>query len=91
MRMTFILVEAVDGMLAKAQQATCEDCGCDTFHMFQIAGQQHPHYQCSKCGGSYCQEGECVIPKEAIVNPDERCVQCERRYRFCICADRIGT
>ena len=32
-------------------------CGQDRFHVFQLAGQQHPHLQCCSCGTSYCAGG----------------------------------
>ena len=52
-------VAPVEGQVAK-----CEECDGIEFIIFQIDGQDHPHFQCVECGVSYCQlGGECNLGK----------------------------
>ncbi len=34
-------------------------CGHNEFFVFQVAGQDHLHYQCVACDTSYCLHGKC--------------------------------
>jgi len=49
----------LDGERIKAQLATCEECGGDKWYMFMIVDQDHSHFQCVRCGTSYCPDGVC--------------------------------
>jgi hypothetical protein len=59
---TVVAAREGDEQQRDAMAAVCE-CGPhysnDRFHVFQIAGQNHFHLQCSRCGTSYCPQQEC--------------------------------
>ena len=36
----------------------CDECGCDSFRLFYLEGNQHIHYGCSSCGKGFCNDPE---------------------------------
>lgn len=53
------VMAAVDGERRAAKLATCEECACDKWFVFQVVGQDHSHFQCVECGTSFCPDGAC--------------------------------
>lgn len=52
-----IVVTDMHGSDKPALMAVCE-CGNNTFVVFQLEGQDHPHLQCAMCDETYCEKGE---------------------------------
>ena len=67
-----------------ADQMECDVCGQQTFHIFQVVGQKHPHYVCAECATPFCPFGEDCKPP--MPDPDERCPWCPNRMRHCRCS-----
>lgn len=50
-------VQDKDGNEVFAEKAICPQCEHDQFMILVIRG--HNHLQCTQCGTSYCQNGQC--------------------------------
>ena len=49
-------------MSKPAKLSVCGKCGCNTWMIYHVEGDQHPHLQCANelCAETYCAgEGEC--------------------------------
>lgn len=54
---TVEIISRADGQRLKARLFFCPDCDGQMFFMYMPEGSNHPHYQCSGCGTTYCAQG----------------------------------
>jgi hypothetical protein len=74
-----IKIQARDGsdMDALAQLMICEECSCESFHIYSLDGHSHPHLQCCECGATYCTGGkECALVQPPIDTSTYKCRAC---------------
>ncbi len=51
---TVEIVAQADGTRTSAELLLCPDCGGERFMVYTPLGMQHVHFQCIRCGVSFC-------------------------------------
>jgi hypothetical protein len=53
-----LLESAIPGQERRMADVVICTCGCRAFHIWQIVGHKHAHFQCTACDTSFCPLGD---------------------------------